>query len=192
LAGHPIFGGYLFSSSASVNDAKQNKNQSPESEEMRSDTTNVQRTTGAKTKLLSLVSMIADDVCPWPPWYLSRRVKATPSPSNDTRARRRFILTLPATRRRKPEDRSQKMTAQSSSASSKEAIWSSVTYHYCGYLRSPFEPNVGGMVVDHKNDSLLQQTADFYWSRRDQASGLRSISTIHSFFATDSVESSLE
>ena len=150
MAGHPIFGGYLFSSSASVNDAKQNKNQSPESEEMRSDTTNVQRTTGAKTKLLSLVSMIADDVCPWPPWYLSRRVKATPSPSNDTRARRRFILTLPATRRRKPEDRSQKMTAQSSSASSKEAIGlQSLTI-------------TAGIFVRHSNPTL----AAWWWTTR--------------------------
>ena len=110
-----------FSPSASVDDAKQNKNQS-ESEKIRPDTTNVQRTTGAKTTPLSLVSMIVDDVCPWPLWYLSRRVKATISPGNDAHARRRrFILTLPATRR-KPEDRSQTMTAQLSMAIPKEVI----------------------------------------------------------------------
>ena len=34
--------------------------------------------------------------------------------------------------RQKSEDRSQKMTTQSSSAIPKEAMWSSVTYHYCG------------------------------------------------------------
>ena len=110
-----------FSPSASVDDAKQNKNQS-ESEKIRPDTTNVQRTTGAKTAPLSLVSMIVDDVCPWPLWYLSRRVKATVRPSNDAHTRRRrFILTLPATRR-KPEDRSQTMTAQLSMAIPKEVI----------------------------------------------------------------------
>ena len=82
-----------FSPSASADDAKQNKNQS-ESERIRPDTTNVQRTTGAKTTPLSLVSMIVDGVCPLPLWYLSRRVKATISPSNDAHARRRFIFTF--------------------------------------------------------------------------------------------------
>ena len=64
----------FLASSASLVPTKHRNNQS-ESEKMRPDTINIQRTTGAKTTPLSLVSMKAEDVCPWPLWYLKRRVR---------------------------------------------------------------------------------------------------------------------
>ena len=62
LAGHPCFGGYL--SHRRRPSTMQNKTNQSESEKIRPDAANVQRTTGAKTKPLSLLSVIADDACP--------------------------------------------------------------------------------------------------------------------------------